>query len=296
MIARITARRPMRYRGGADASIDRPAHVRSASALVWLGARLVVVQDDAAFLAIVDPLTGDADDVPFGGPVRVFEERRGNKRDKPDLEAAFALGDTLVAIGSGGPLPARQVIVTWTPGTAPVVHARPRLFDVLARACAPAGGALNVEGACVVGDELWIAHRGGDRGAPDVLARWPRGVLDTDDAPPPPRVETIALGAIDGVALHLTDLAVIDDRVWFAAAAEATDSYYDDGEILGAAIGVLGGASTAILDERGAPARDKIEGLAPLRDGAILACVDADDPDRPADLLEIELSADGSRR
>src|SRR5262245_36878490 len=101
----------MRYRGGADPSLDRPAHVRAASALAWIGERLVVVQDDAAFLGVVDPATGLVDDVPMApgpGGARVFEPRRGNKADKPDLEAAFADGDRVIALGSGGPLPARQ--------------------------------------------------------------------------------------------------------------------------------------------------------------------------------------------
>ena len=278
MIARVIARRPMRYRAGADPSIDRPAHVRAASALVPWGDRLIVAQDDAAFLAIVDPSTGLAEVEAFGGPVRIFEERRGNKRDKPDLEAAFARGDHIVLIGSGGPLPARRVIVTWRPGSAPEVHDAPRFFEAIERVCPPP---LNLEGACVFGGELWLAHRGGDHGAPDVIARWTADVIERAIAGgdvPPPRTETLALGAIDGVALHVTDLAVIDDRVWLAAAAEASTSYFDDGEIRGSAVGPYGEALAIVIGAE----RDKIEGLAPAPGGRLYACVDADDPDRPA--------------
>ncbi|HTJ41455.1 MAG TPA: hypothetical protein VL463_05140 [Kofleriaceae bacterium] len=290
MRARVIARRPMRYARGADASIDRPAHVRAASALVWVGARLCVVQDDASFLGVVDPSSGLVDDVPFAagpGGARTFDVARGNKRDKPDLEAAFALDDVLIAIGSGGPIDARQVIVTWRPGEDPRMLARPRLFAALARAIVGGDQSLNLEGATRVRDEVWIANRGGDRGSADAIARWPRSVFDqilADEtfAPPAPSVETIELGAIDGVPLHLTEIRTYRDRVWFTAAAEATDSFYDDGANRGSAIGTLD-RGYAILEDT----REKIEGLAVS--AQIFACIDADDPSVPAALLELQL-------
>jgi hypothetical protein len=88
---RITSRRPLVYRRGADPALDRPAHVRAASGLTYVGAQLVAVQDDAAFLGVIDPDTGLVDDVPLpAGPGgrRVFDRGLGNKADKPDLEAA----------------------------------------------------------------------------------------------------------------------------------------------------------------------------------------------------------------
>ena len=56
--ARIVRRLPMRYAAGADPAQDRPAHVRAGSALARVGGRLAVVQDDANFVALVDPETG----------------------------------------------------------------------------------------------------------------------------------------------------------------------------------------------------------------------------------------------
>src|SRR3712207_3817046 len=79
---RVVRRLPMRYAAGADATLDRPAHVRAASGLVWHGPRLVVVQDDTNFLALVDPATGLAESIalPAGeGGRRQFDDGRGNK-------------------------------------------------------------------------------------------------------------------------------------------------------------------------------------------------------------------------
>ncbi|MBK8648737.1 MAG: hypothetical protein IPN16_19770 [Gemmatimonadetes bacterium] len=51
----VVARRPLHYVDGADAHADRPAHVRAGSSLAWLGPFLALVQDDANFVALIDP-------------------------------------------------------------------------------------------------------------------------------------------------------------------------------------------------------------------------------------------------
>jgi hypothetical protein len=302
VVIRVVGRRPLRYRRGADAALDRPAHVRAASAIAWIGDQLVVVQDDSAFLAVVDPETGLCDDLPLPpcpAGRRVFDQAIGNKRDKPDLESVFADGETMIALGSGGPIAARQIIVTWRPGAAPALVAAPRLFDALAAATCPAGTSLNLEGALLDGATVVLANRGGDRAgdavSPDALIRLDLAALraliaDPDGAPvPTPTVEPVELGDLDGAPLHFTDLAPGPGGPWFAAVAEATTSYFTDGAVTGSVIGPLGALRGARL--RGP---DKIEGLAVDRrggEGRFLCVTDPDDPDRPGELLEVVVSA-----
>jgi hypothetical protein len=216
--ARVVARQPLRYRRGADPGLDRPGFVRAASALVWFGDELIVIQDDALFIGIVDVATGLVDDVPVGvGAVRTFDAARGNKQDKPDLESAIVVGDELIAFGSGGPLPGRQVVLRWRRGGAPALHATPAVFAALACHAVP-DGALNVEGAVVIGDRVWLANRGGDRGVTRdcLIAVAVDGLIAALDGAPLEviaRVE-LALPELDGVALHVTDLALHDDQLW----------------------------------------------------------------------------------
>lgn len=293
---RTVGRRPLLYRRGADPALDRPAHVRAASAIAWIGDRLVVVQDDSAFLAVVDPATGLCDDVPLPpcpAGRRLFDAARGNKADKPDLESVFDDGGTMIALGSGGPLDARRVIVTWRPGGDPRLVAAPRLFDALAAAVCPPGTALNLEGAVLVGATVLLANRGGDRAgaaiSPDALVRLDLAglralIADPDRAPIPAfTVERVDLGALGGAPLHFTDLAPGPDGPWFAAAAEATTSYFDDGAVAGSVIGPLGGPARRL------DGADKVEGLAVDRRAPdrFLAVTDPDDPDRPGELLEL---------
>lgn len=53
--AHVAQSAPRIYDGDADCGMDRPAHVRAASSLVYLIGRFALVQDDANFLALVDP-------------------------------------------------------------------------------------------------------------------------------------------------------------------------------------------------------------------------------------------------
>ena len=54
---------PLHYGEGPNQQLDRPGHVRAGSGVVVVdtkhGKKLVVVQDDASFLAVVDPKTGE---------------------------------------------------------------------------------------------------------------------------------------------------------------------------------------------------------------------------------------------
>jgi len=104
--ATVTERVALYYTGGADAALDRPAYVRSGSGLVWVPDGLAVIQDDANFIAVHNPVTRATRAIilPRGkGGQRQFDDRRGNKRYKLDLEACLALRieDTTVLLAFG---------------------------------------------------------------------------------------------------------------------------------------------------------------------------------------------------
>ena len=114
--APLSQLRPLHYAAGADPKNDLPGFVRAASAIRRAGARLVIVQDDVNALAIVDPHTGITRPLLLpAGPAgeRVFDDLRGNKPLKLDLEACVRLPyGRLVAFGSGSsPLRERLVVL-----------------------------------------------------------------------------------------------------------------------------------------------------------------------------------------
>jgi len=219
----LRAGRPLLYGSGADSSADLPAHVRAASALRRYGARLLVVQDDVNAFALVDP-SGRVEPLLLPrGPDgrRVFEERRGTKRLKMDLEACVALGDgRLVALGSGSSPRREQVVIVGACGEVEV-RAAPEFYRTLRRCAYELGAELNVEGAVLHDGCIRLLQRGNDARSTtpagcnalldldaDHFRRW---IDRADPAPDVSRIVQVGLGTVSGVAYGFTDGTVAAD-------------------------------------------------------------------------------------
>jgi hypothetical protein len=291
----VHAARELRYDRPAETTDDRPDHVRAASGLAVQGGRLVVVQDDASFLAVVATDGVSAIKLPRGlDGRRRFEVAIGNKLDKLDLESCVAIDGELWAFGSGS-LPIRDKICRVHYATPRVIEAAPfynRLREAL-------GSSINLEGVARLGNQLWLFHRG-NTGITDVgpailkvslagLRAWLDGL---EAMPLVDAVEGFDLGTIAGHPLGFTDAVAHADRVFYLATAEAAANAVDDGAVLGSQLGVItrdAVRAAALVGLDGRPV--KAEGLAldPARPGRGWVALDPDDTEKPATLLEIEL-------
>lgn len=309
----------MRYAAGADVAQDRPGHVRAASGLAWVGERLAVIQDDASFLALVDPATGLADAFalpPGAGGLRQFDDARGNKAGKLDLEALAILpasrGVLLAAFGSGSMAPRETVVlISFETGrdVRITVRGAAELYARLREAADFAGSELNVEGAVHGGGALTLFGRGNGavRGkirpvnaSCEVPVRELMAYLEGSTsaaAPTPNRVRQYELGELDDVSLGFTDVAPGHaGAILYSAAAEASPDATRDGVVIGSVVGTISpygnGRWTRLRDERGRPFVGKVEGvtLDPRRPDRLFAAVDSDDHREPSELLEVELS------
>lgn len=309
--AQVLSRHALYDPAGASAELDRTAHVRAASGLAWMktsaGPRLVVAEDDTSHLAILDPRGAVERSVALAHVVdgrRIFETRLGNKKAKLDLEACASLPDGGVLVVGSGSLPIRERMVLVTEHQAVLVHV-PLFYEALRARSDFAGSELNVEGAAVMGAHLVLANRGNGapnaHGAPlDSIAMFScEAVLAHLAGGPVPPFVAVApcdLGLLEGVRLTFTDLTVRAGTLYFLASAEASPNVIDDGAVVGAALGRMrsGKLSLArLLDEKGLPLKDKVEGLAwgdPEGQGDVaLAVVDADDPDAASACLRIRV-------
>ncbi|MFH2007774.1 MAG: hypothetical protein ABI333_14425 [bacterium] len=319
--AQVVARRELRYSTSAEASLGRPDHVRAGSSLSWFGGRLAVLQDDASFVALVDPSSGAVESIALPADAagrRVFDGAEG-KANKPDFECSVVARvdgkEVLLALGSGSTARRETVAVlraddlrAGEAGGARLVPA-PALYYSL-RACLPfAGSELNLEGAVLVGDKrLWLFQRGNgaQRGDLEPVSStcelsWSRfwSYLNSAELAPPPEIHAVVnyeLGDIEGVPLTFTDatLCPSSSTVLYVASAEDSPDTFRDGEVLGASVGLISEAEvpwTWLLDEHGERLRDKLEGVAlhPTLRGRAFICIDPDDSTRPAELCEVEL-------
>ncbi|HEX2092140.1 MAG TPA: hypothetical protein VHG28_07040 [Longimicrobiaceae bacterium] len=318
LTARVVSRAPLLYAAGADPALDRPAHVRAGSGVSWVAGCLAVVQDDASFVALVDPATREvrAVTLPAGEDgKRQFDALRGTKGLKLDLECCVTVpeggGELLLAWGSGSTARRERVALLegWTEGRPEVtVVDASALYARLRARTEFSGSELNVEGAVFVDGCVRLFGRGNGAPRNGVLPmdatcdlEWEalRAYLrDPAHAPPPePRsVVRYRLGALDGLPLTFTDATAAGGRVVFSAAAEDSPDATRDGRVAGSALGVIDAPGrarwTVLRDAEGWSFPDKVEGVAlsPGSAGRAYAVVDRDDPAVPSELLEVELA------
>jgi hypothetical protein len=307
--AELGAPRPLQYGTVPPSASNVVPFVRAASAIRRLGSRLVVIQDDVNALAVMRA-SGFVTALllpPGRDEQRSFDDSRGNKRLKMDLESAVRLPDSrLLAFGSGSAR-SRESMVLLEPDSGVRVHDGADLYVRLRELCATVGVDLNIEGAVVAGPRLRLFQRGNDRSASatgpanlifdvDVseLVQWLEG-----ERPAPEVLEVLSvdLGSIDGLPFGFTDAAVTESgRIAFLACAEDCEDVLSDGPVLGCRFGWLdaSGASVAdVLDMAGAPTALKLEGIEPRlgSEDVFDVVADMDRADQPALLAELRVGS-----
>ncbi len=314
--AQVVARHSLVYTKTAELGSQRPAHVRAGSGIAWLGERLLIIQDDAAFIATFDPGDNTVDVITLPAGVdgaRLFDVERGNKKHKLDLEACTVVThnsiSTVLAIGSGSsPARERMVLVqrdgaSWS---SRVIDAN-RLYSALRTHPTFATSELNLEGIVFMGDRVRLFQRsnglaiGANKHCASCDVSWPAleaflNAPDTADVPAIDNVRHYDLGTIADIALTFTDATLLPNgNVMFVASAEGSPNAIDDGKVVGTALGIIDDEGNARLchlhDEHGNLVTDKAEGIALSRTHADRAYVvfDPDDHHVPATLAEVEL-------
>lgn len=328
--AHVIRRVAMTYHEGASEAEDRPPHVRAASGLSAFREYLVVIQDDANWLALIDA-DGRVHALPLpAGPSgsRIFSPDRGNKHEKFDLEACTTVpgenGQELIGFGSGSH-PGREWILRVHEGysfgaalTETAVHEQARFnvtadfldatrfYERLRASKEFCGAGLNVEGAVAIDGDCLMLFQRGNAPARDGLdpvdataeVSWRALAAHLADpeniAPPAPaNVTRYDLRVLDGVRLTFSDADCIGrGRVLYSASAEDPQT----GRIAGSVLGVIepGGAAywAELTDLDGGPFRGKIEGLSrDLRDARkVHFVIDDDDETVPSEIFEAVLN------
>lgn len=322
LAAIVTSSVPLLYDEGADPSVDRPSHVRAGSGLARIRGGIALIQDDANFVALIEraPMRVRALSLhPGAEGRRQFDKSRGNKKHKLDLEACFTVdepdGTLLVALGSGSKgYKTRETVVLVRRCESPNPEVSqthvPLLYERLRDESEFAGSQMNIEGAIHLGDRVRLFGRGNGtprEGLGPVNATcdldWETFLAHVHDphrVPPPEPTDVVRyeLGALGDIPLGFTDAASWRGGMLYSAAAEDSPDVIEDGPVHGSAIGLIldsGVMRCAVLtDASGAPFDGKIEGILPLESGSrVLAVVDADDPEVPSLLCEVELRGVG---
>jgi hypothetical protein len=231
-------------------------------------------------------------------PGRLPEDAKERKRVKPDTECLLAIDaegadTTLLAIPSGSKRHrVRGAEIRVAAGA--FLFAREIDFSPLLHLLEGEIADLNIEGGAVLDDSVFLLQRGNGKAGFNAVIELEREALRAclrgDGAGLiKPRISEMRLPEMGGERLTFTDASFHEGALYFAAAAEAGKSTYDDGRIFGSVIGRIGRDADILLEIEG----HKVEGLAHAKGEGdrltFFAVTDADDPARASSLLEIQL-------
>ncbi len=279
-------------------------HVSAASGLVCLNGHAYVIADDEHHLAVF------RDQQPFGALHRILpgdlpKSKDARKQRKPDFETLFLLPAisasspaALIAFGSGSRHNRNGgVVIPLGINCEPLQHFRHFDLSPLYESLTALLGAINIEGAMIVGDELVLLNRGVAGKTDNAVARYPLRVLlaliDGEGSNvKPTSIRRFPLASLDGVNLGFTDGAALPDGRWlFTADAENTRDSHADGPCIGSAVGLVSARDNLIALHRLVPPV-KVEGIdVRVDDLGIAVCMvtDTDDPSQSSWLFQARL-------
>ena len=285
---------------------DVPTHISAASGLVRHNGLIFIVADDELGLLVVDENDlGPGRFIPIL-PGDLPDDREKRKKIKADIESIAYLPPTdelpdglLFALGSGSSDKRnRGALIPLDENGSPTTdHLTIDLEPLFGKLKSEIKG-LNVEGAEVVDDTLWLMQRGNEDGDNALINLSLEKALDelTSERRLSEaalrNVDHVDLGQLQGERLCFSDASALHDgRIVFAASTEASDDAVQDGTTYGSSLGIIESDGSV------GPVEPldwivKVEGIDARVEGdsiVVLMVTDADDPDTPSPLLRAVL-------
>ncbi|MCD8518960.1 MAG: hypothetical protein LRY32_05230 [Flavobacterium sp.] len=103
---------------------------------------------------------------------------------------------------------------------------------------------LNIEGAIYAHQTMLLFQRGNSKNSRNGIFIIPNNQEDGI------RFVPISLPTLDDIETTFTDAILVNDKIYFLACAENTESTYEDGEVLGTVLGIMQAPTFEIIDIR----------------------------------------------
>lgn len=209
-------------------------YITAASGIVQKGDRLYVVSDDE--LGIIS-LRVDLKEKAtyhnvFKGTLPSDEKLR--KIKKPDLECLTIFENSLLLIPSGSkPNRFQGALInldTFNIKELSFMNVFNKLYESIKE--------LNIEGAVIFDDNILLFQRGNGKESKNAVIKLNLNSFLKDKSEQV-EIKTVNLGAIKGIPQGFTDATILKNKIHFLSVSEGSFSTYDDGEFLGASLGVM---------------------------------------------------------
>lgn len=205
----------------------------AASGLFYRGNHLYIISDSSSFLYQYNIETAVLERIKLIGD----SHENIAKAEKPDFEAISYYNGSLYLFGSGSTFRRNRLfqVDVATKQVVTVLDLRNLYAAMQERAQLPAED-FNIEAALFDGKCWLLFNRGNGKTNKNIIF-----TIDDITLKEHFKIDFIAynLPAINGISSSFTDAIFIDNKIYFLATAEDTNSTYDDGEVFGSLLGQI---------------------------------------------------------
>ena len=227
----------------------------SASGLVYKDNSLFIISDNSGFLYEYSISSTNVK----GSQLIENPSENIPKTDKPDFEAITCFGDSLYVFGSGS-TEKRNKMMQVDVKTKKIIASTDLtdLYLMMQSFGKIKAEDFNIEGAIYNGESWFLFNRGNGRAHKNVVFTI-KGKNLTNEFNI--LSNEFKLPKIKGVRTSFTDAILVENKIYFLAAAEDTKSTYEDGEVLGSIIGCIDIETMKIDFTQKITSTQKFEGL-----------------------------------
>ncbi len=226
--------------------------IGSASGLVYTDDKLYIISDSSTFLYEYHISEKKLD------KIALVENARDGipKKEKADLEAITKKGNELAILGSGSTENRNWLFNYHIQSKIVEQISFTGMYQKIKSELQIKDDELNIEGLILADNKVSLFQRGNG-------ATSKNGVIYGNDNPENPEFKFLPfdLPKIKNVECTFTDAILVDDKIFFLACAEDTNSTYLDGEVLGSIIGIIDFKTMKLERTQQISDRHKFEGL-----------------------------------
>ena len=260
--------------------------ISAASGLVYSQNVLFVISDSRSFLYQYDI------DKKLLLKFPLVKEAKENieKAKKLDLESITQHGNQLIMLGSGSTQKHNTMFSLDLGSDTLQTQDLTALYQNLKTVGSFSDDQLNIEGAIYAHQTMLLFQRGNSKNSRNGIFIIPNNQEDGI------RFVPILLPTLDDVETTFTDAILVNDKIYFLACAENTESTYEDGEVLGTILGIMHAPTFEIIDVQLLSEHQKFEGITLYKESEneleFLLCEDNDTETTEAEIYKLTLKTE----
>jgi hypothetical protein len=245
--------------------------IGSASGLLYHNDLLYIISDNSTFLYEYNIPNEKLNKIPLVD----YPQENIPKKDKPDFEAITYYKDAVVLLGSGSTKKRNLSFLNSSEYDSVKQNKIVDLYQKIKQQLNIADNELNIEGFIINRNNLYLFQRGNGIDGKN-------GIITVYNSRNESEIgfTIYYLPKIKNVPTTFTDAILIDETIYFLAAAENTNSTYDDGEVMGSIIGTIDLKTMKLINSIQISNQHKFEGLTLYKKTAtqieLLLCEDND--------------------